>query len=71
MKTKTAASKNAVTTPSQSRTDSQVYTVGLVAVGISACAIGLWAFASLIGGMAASGGPVGLVTGWFKAVFGL
>jgi hypothetical protein len=37
----------------------------------SACAIGLWAAASLIGGMIASGGPVALVADWFKAVFGI
>jgi hypothetical protein len=71
MKTKTAISKTATSTSSQAKTDTQVYSAGFVAVGLSACAIGLWAFACLIGGMVTSGGPLGLVSGWFKAVFGL
>lgn len=71
MKTKTAANKTNVSSQTESKASTQVYTVGIVALGISACAIGLWAFASLIGGMAASGGPFALVGNWFKAVFGL
>lgn len=71
MKTKTATSKTATSTSSQAKTDTQIYSAGLVVVGLSACAIGLWAFASLLGGMVNSGGPLGLVSGWFKAVFGL
>ena len=71
MKTKTAATKTNVSSRSDSKADVQVYTVGMATLGISACVIGLWAFASLIGGMVASGGPFALVGSWFKAVFGL
>lgn len=71
MKTTTAISKTATSSSSKTKTDTQVYTAGLAVVGLSACAIGLWAFASLMGGMVSSGGPLGLVSGWFKAVFGL
>lgn len=71
MKTKAAISKQAASTSSRTKIDSQLYTVGLAVVGVSALAFGIWAFASLIGGMTNSGGPIGLVAGWFKAVFGL
>jgi hypothetical protein len=53
------------------RVDEQIYTTGLSVIGISSCAIGLWAFACLVGGLIASGGPLALVTNWAKAVFGV
>jgi hypothetical protein len=71
MKTKTAVNRSGAKVQTRVNVDSQVYTVGLTVIGVSACAIGLWAVASLIGGMAASGGPVALVADWFKAVFGM
>jgi hypothetical protein len=70
MKAKTAMNNSRTQIRSDQKADSQVYTVGLTAIGLSACAIGLWAAASLIGGMIASGGPIALVGDWFKAVFG-
>jgi hypothetical protein len=51
--------------------DTQVYTVGLVTVGVFAVVVGLWSLASLVGGLLASGGPGGLVKGWLTAVFGV
>ncbi len=33
--------------------------------------VGLWSLASLIGGLVFSGGPIGLVQGYFQAVTGL
>lgn len=71
MKTRTAITKSGVSNPSRTRTDTTIDTTILTVVGIFASAIGLWAFACLIGGMIASGGPFGLVAGWFKAVNGL
>lgn len=71
MKMRAAATRSKVGVSTDSKVESQVYSVSLVVVGLSACAIGLWAFACLIGGMVAGGGPVGLVTGWFKAVMGV
>ena len=70
MRTKIAA----VTTKNAARTndtvDVQVAKVGVTVVGLSSCAIGIWAVASLLGGMVASGGPVALVADWFRAVIG-
>jgi hypothetical protein len=71
MKTKSAVTGAGAAVHSEAKVDSQVYTAALSAVGVSACAIGLWAAASLIGGMIASGGPVALVADWFTAVLGL
>lgn len=71
MKTKAAATKTGVTNPSTSTTDTKIYSVTLAVVGLFASAVGIWAFACLVGGMIAGGGPLGLVTGWFKAVNGL
>ena len=50
--------------------DVQVAKVSFAVIGISSCAIGLWAVASLVGGMIASGGPVALAANWLKAVIG-
>ena len=70
MRTKIAAvnTKNAERT--NDKVDVQVAKVGFTVVGLSSCAIGIWAVASLLGGMVASGGPVALVADWFKAVIG-
>jgi hypothetical protein len=71
MKVKTAIRRSSVQTQSRSSVDSQVYTAGTTAIGVSACAIGLWAVACLIGGMLSSGGPIALVGDWVGAVFGI
>ncbi len=71
MKTRTAISRPGAGTRSDLQVDSQLYKVGLSTIGVFACAIGLWAVASLIGGMIASGGPLALASSWFKAVFGM
>ncbi len=63
VKTKSAVRTN-------DKVDVQVARVGFVVIGISSCAIGLWALASLVGGMVASGGPVALAANWLKAVIG-
>jgi hypothetical protein len=52
------------------KVDVQIAKVGFAVIGLSSCAIGIWAVASLLGGMVASGGPVALVANWFRAVIG-
>lgn len=71
MRAKTAVSKSGINAQSEVKIESQIHNVGLIVIGISACAIGLWAVASLVAGMIASGGPLALVGDWFKAVFGM
>ncbi len=71
MKAKTAVRSSGVQTQSHLSVDSQVYTAGTTAIGVFACAIGLWAVACLIGGIMSSGGPFALVGNWFSAVFGI
>ncbi len=51
--------------------DEQIYKVGIVVVGLSSLAIGVWATVALVSGMVASGGPGALVSDWFRAVLGL
>lgn len=70
MKTKTAITKSGVSNPSITKTDTTIDTAILTVVGVFASAIGVWAFACLVGGMIAGGGPIGLITGWFRAVSG-
>ncbi len=70
MKTRTAITKSGVSNPSLTKTETAIQTGLLTVVGIFASAIGLWAFACLIGGLIAAGGPIGLIVGWFKAVSG-
>jgi hypothetical protein len=69
MKTQVALkTKNVVGT--DSKVDVQIAKVGFVVIGLSSCAIGIWAVASLLGGMVVSGGPVALIANWFRAVIG-
>lgn len=70
MGTQRAAVKAKSAVRTNDKVDVQVARVGFVIIGISSCAIGLWALASLVGGMVASGGPVALAANWLKAVIG-
>ena len=70
MGTQRAAVKTKSAVRTNDKVDVQVARVGFVIIGISSCAIGLWALASLVGGMVASGGPVALAANWLKAVIG-
>jgi hypothetical protein len=69
MKTQTAIKSRNVTR-TDDKVDVQISKVGFAVIGLSSCAIGIWAAASLLGGMIASGGPIALVANWFKAVIG-
>lgn len=71
MKARTAISRSAAARKTESAADVLVYRAGLVGVGAVACGIGLWAAASLVGGLVASGGPLGLAGAWVNAVFGI
>jgi hypothetical protein len=70
MKTQRAAIKTRNAVKTDGKVDEQILKVGFVAIGVSSCALGLWAAASLVGGMVASGGPLALVVNWFRAVTG-
>ena len=70
MRTKIAAIKTKNVERSNDNVDVQVAKVGFTVIGLSSCAIGVWALASLLAGMVASGGPVALVADWFRAVIG-
>lgn len=70
MKTQMTAIKTRNAVKTGGKVDEQVYKVGIATIGISSLAIGLWAAASLVGGMVASGGPLNLVANWFRAVIG-
>jgi hypothetical protein len=43
----------------------------LAVFGSAGIGIGLWSFAALAGGLVAGGGPVGLASGYVRAVTGL
>ena len=70
MRTKIAAVKTRNVAQTTDKVDVQIAKVGFTVIGLSSCAIGIWAVASLLGGMVASGGPVALVADWFRAVIG-
>lgn len=70
MKVQVKANTTGSLSRENNRVDEQIYTAGLGVIGLASCAIGLWAFATLVGGMLASGGPMALLTNWAKAAFG-
>ncbi len=49
----------------------EVSKVGITFVAILGTAVGLWSLACIVGGLAASGGPLKLVGDWVKAVTGM
>jgi len=49
----------------------EVSRVTITFVAILGVAVGLWSLACIIGGLAASGGPLKLVGDWVKAVTGM
>ena len=68
---KTAILKKTRTeTRTTAKVDEQIYKVGIVLVGISSLALGVWATVALVSGMVASGGPGALIADWFIAVIG-
>lgn len=70
MKTRITAIQTKNRTASSGKVDDQVMKVGLAAIGLASCAIGIWAVLSLAGGIAASGGPFALLVNWFRAITG-
>ncbi len=49
-------------------TATEVSKVGIITIAAFGALVGLWSVACIIGGMAASGGPLAFVGAWFKAV---
>ena len=70
MKTRRVAVKTKHAVRTDETVDVQISKVGYALIGLSSCAIGIWAVASLVGGTIAAGGPFALVVSWFKAVIG-
>ncbi|HEB69379.1 MAG TPA: hypothetical protein ENI88_07140 [Desulfobulbus sp.] len=52
-------------------TRAEVSRGAMISINTAGAVIGLWAFASLVGGMVAAGGPVALAKAWFSAVAGM
>jgi hypothetical protein len=52
-------------------TATEISKVGVLTVAAFGALVGLWSVAMIIGGMAASGGPLAFVGDWFKAVTGM
>lgn len=52
-------------------TTTEISKVGIITIAAFAGLVGLWSAACIIGGMAASGGPLAFVGAWFKAVTGM
>ena len=55
----------------KSSVSTEVSKVSITFVAILGVAVGLWSVACIIGGLAASGGPLNLVGDWVKAVTGM
>lgn len=49
----------------------EVSKVGIITVAAFGGLVGLWSLACIVGGMAASGGPLAFIGNWFKAVSGM
>ena len=67
----TTRQKTRVDITSGSDATTEVSKVGVYTVAAFGALVGLWSLACLVGGMAASGGPLAFVGDWFKAVSGM
>ncbi len=68
---KTAIDTNIDTTASAAtNTSTELSRIGIAAIGITAGVIGCWAVASMIAGVANSGGPIDLISNLFTAITG-
>lgn len=63
--------KVAAGSTSTETTTTEISKVGIITVAAFGALVGLWSLACIIGGMAASGGPLAFVGDWFKAVTGM
>ncbi|EKD40352.1 MAG: hypothetical protein ACD_75C00079G0003 [uncultured bacterium] len=70
MRTQTTAVKTRSWAGTEAKVDEQILRVGFAVIGLSSCAIGIWALASLLGGAVASGGPLALIADWLRAILG-
>ncbi len=55
----------------KSSVSTEVSKVSITFVAILGTAVGLWSLACIVGGLAASGGPLKLAGDWVKAVTGM
>jgi hypothetical protein len=63
--------KNRTSAKTSVDTNAEISRTALVSLSAAGAIVGLWSFASLIGGMVAVGGPLSLAKAWFGAVVGL
>lgn len=59
------------TISTQTDAATEVSKIGVMTIAAFGAVVGLWSVACIIGGMAASGGPLAFVGAWFKAVTGM
>ena len=52
-------------------TATEISKVGIITIAAFGAIVGLWSLACIVGGMAASGGPLAFVGDWLKAVTGM
>ena len=52
-------------------TGKEISKFGVITVAAFGLVVGLWSLALIVGGRAASGGPLAFVGDWFKAVTGM
>lgn len=59
------------TIATQTDATTEISKVGITTIAAFGVVVGLWSVVCIIGGMAASGGPLAFVGNWFKAVTGM
>lgn len=70
MNTQITAIKRNNRVSAETKVDTQILKTGFAVLAVSTLAIGIWSFASLLGGIVAAGGPLNLLASWFSAVIG-
>lgn len=60
-----------VSVTEKSNVSTEVSKVSITFVAVLGVAVGLWSLACIVGGLAASGGPLKLAGDWLKAVTGM
>jgi hypothetical protein len=63
--------RTGINVTNKSNVTTEVSKVTMTFVAVLGAAVGLWSLACIVGGLAASGGPLQLAGSWFKAVTGM
>ena len=69
--TNKAATKTRTNKQTEGYVHAEVSRGAAATMGVAGAVIGMWSFASIVGALVVTGGPISLAQSWFGAVLGM